>query len=96
MTHLRKMMLDELQRRNYTQSTAEAYIHTPKEFVTCFHRSPDKLGPKVISQFQFYLLQQQKLACDTVKQLIAALRFFFNHTLKRRYPQSEFRYPKAP
>ncbi len=96
MTHLRKMMLDELQRRNYTQSTAEAYIHALKEFATYFHRSPDKLGPKEVSQFQLYLLQQRKLACNTVKQHIAALRFFFNHTLKRRYPPSEFRCPKVP
>jgi hypothetical protein len=26
MTHLRKMMLDELQRRNYAKNTADAYI----------------------------------------------------------------------
>jgi integrase/recombinase XerD len=77
MTHLRQMMLDELQRRNYAQTTAEAYIHALKEFATYFHRSPDKLGPAEISQFQLHLLRDLKLSPQTVKQHIAAVRFFF-------------------
>ncbi len=96
MTHLRKMQLDELQRRNYAQSTSEAYIRALKEFADYSHRSPDQLGPKGISQFQLHLLRDRKLSPQTVKQQIAALRFFFNRTLKRRYPPSEFCYPKAP
>jgi integrase/recombinase XerD len=48
MTHLRKMLLDELQRRNYAQSTAYAYIHALKEFAEYYHRPPDQLGPKEI------------------------------------------------
>jgi len=90
------MMLEELQRRNYAQSTAEAYIHALKEFATYHHRPPDKLGPKEIDQFQLYLLRDLKLSPQTVKQHIAAVRFFFVHTLKRRYLPGEFRYPKTP
>ena len=96
MTHLRKMMLDELQRRNYAQTTAEAYIHALKEFAGYFRRSPDRLGPKEISHFQLHLLRDRGLSPQTVKQHIAAVRFFFVHTLKRHYPPSEFRYPKTP
>ena len=62
MTHLRKMMLEELQRRNYAQSTAEAYIHALKEFAAYYHRPPDQLGPKEISQFQLHLLRDRKLS----------------------------------
>src|SRR5512139_1379594 len=96
MTRLRQMMLDELQRRNYAQSTAEAYIHALKEFAAYYHQPPDKLGPKEINQFQLHLLRDLRLSHQTVKQHIAAVRFFFIHTLKRRYPPSEFRYPKTP
>jgi len=95
-THLRKMMLDELQRRNYAQTTAEAYIHALKEFAGYFRRPPDRLGPKEISHFQLHLLRDRGLSPQTVKQHIAAVRFFFVHTLKRHYPPSEFRYPKTP
>jgi integrase/recombinase XerD len=84
-THLRQMMLDELQRRNYARSAAEAYTHALREFAAYFHRPPDKLGPKEISHFQLHLLRDLKLSPQTVKQHIAAVRFFFVHTLKRRY-----------
>jgi len=96
MTHLRQMMLDELQRRNYAQSTAEAYVHALKEFAAYYRKPPDRLGPKEISQFQLHLLRDRKLATRTVMQRVAAVRFFFVHTLKRFYPPNTFRYPKSP
>jgi len=96
MTRLRKLMLDELERRNYASSTADAYVHALKEFAAHFRRPPDQLGPQQISEFQLHLLRDLKLAPLTVRQHIAAVRFFFVHTLKRHYPPGEFRYPKTP
>ncbi len=32
MTHLRKMMLEELQRRNYAQNTIRSYIRIVEDF----------------------------------------------------------------
>ncbi len=32
MTHLRKMMLEELQRRNYSENTTRCYIRTVEDF----------------------------------------------------------------
>jgi hypothetical protein len=48
MTHLRKMMLDELQRRNYSKNTAEAYIRALRDFAAYYHLLPDRLGPEQI------------------------------------------------
>ena len=45
MTRLRKMMLEELQRRNYAQNTVRSYIHAVEDFAKYFRRSPDRLGP---------------------------------------------------
>ena len=44
MTHLRQLMLDELQRRNYSQSTTRCYIHAVEDFAKYFHRSPISFG----------------------------------------------------
>jgi integrase/recombinase XerD len=95
-TQLRKMMLEEFQRRNYAQSTVEAYIHALWEFAKYFKRPPDQLGPDHIRQFQLYLLRDRKLATNTVKQRMAAIQFFFARTLKRPYLRGDFPYPKGP
>jgi integrase/recombinase XerD len=48
MTHLRKMMLEELERRNYAQTTIDCYIQTIEDFARHFRRPPDQLTPKHI------------------------------------------------
>jgi integrase/recombinase XerD len=95
-THLRKQMLEELQRRNYSQTTARSYLKTVEDFARYFHRSPEKLGPDEIRAYQVYLLQQKKQGVRTVGNHTAALRFLFCKTLKRNYPVEEVPYPRAP
>ena len=41
MTHLRKMMLEELERRNYAQSTIYSYLRAVAEFSLHFHPATD-------------------------------------------------------
>lgn len=94
MTHLRKMMLEELQRRNYAPNTIKAYVRIIQEFAEYFHRSPDKLGPQHLRQYQAYLFQARELEAGTVQQAVAALRFFYVKTLKRRYLLDDIPRPK--
>ena len=96
MTHLRKMMLEELQRRNYSQQTTKAYLRTVWEFAKYFHRSPEELGPEHIREFQAHLFTVRKLAATSVAQRTAALRFLFVKTLKRTYMLEHIPFPKRP
>ena len=96
MTQLRKMMLEELQRRNYSQTTTRSYLKIVAGFAKHFHLPPDRLGPDQIRSYQVYLLQDRKLGVRTVGHYTAALRFFFCKTVKRAYPIEEVPYPKAP
>src|SRR5713226_1919239 len=75
-THLRTMMLEELQRRNYSQTTVKAYLKIVESFAKHFHRPPDQLGPDQIRSYQVYLLNERKLGVRTVGHHTAALRFF--------------------
>src|ERR1700691_2491205 len=95
-TQLRKVMLEELQRRNYSQTTVNSYLKMVESFAKHFGRSPDQLGPEQIRTYQVYLLKERKLGVRTVGHCTAALRFFFCKTLKRAYPIEEVPYPKAP
>ena len=94
MTRLRKMMLEELQRRNYSQSTTTTYIRTVEDFARYFKRRPDQLGPEHIREYQAQLFSKRKLAPNTVTQRLAALRFFFVKTLNKPWSANETPYPK--
>ena len=94
MTHLRKMMLEELERRNYAQSTIHSYLRVVAEFSLHFHRPPNQLGPEHIRQYQAHLFGRQKLAPGTVTQHLAALRFFYIKTLRKPWSIAETPYPK--
>ena len=43
MTRLRKMMLEELERRNYSAGTTRRYLRFVERFAQHFGKSPDKL-----------------------------------------------------
>ena len=65
MTQLRQMMLEELQRRNYSEITTRKYLQVVTNFTKHFGKSPDKLGPDQLRTYQAYLLKERKLASGT-------------------------------
>jgi integrase/recombinase XerD len=101
-TQLRKMMLEELERRNYSESTKRAYIATIQDLARYFKRPPDQLEPAHIREYQAYLFRNRKLSPNTVNQRTGALRFFFITVLRKPwsiadtpYPKRNFRLPKV-
>jgi site-specific recombinase XerD len=96
------MMLEELERRNYSESTKRAYVQTIEDLARYFKRPPDQLEPAHIRQYQAYLFRDRKLSPNTVNQRTGALRFFFITVLRRSwsiadtpYPKRNFRLPKV-
>ena len=83
MTPLRKRMLEELQRRNYSELTIQSYLHAVEDFAHYFGRSPDQLNEEHMREYHLHLVHDQKLATNTIIARIAALRFFFVKTLRR-------------
>lgn len=96
MTRLRKLMLEELERRNYTQATRRAYLLGVEQFAKHFQRSPDQLGLEHIGDYQVFLFRVRKLKPNTVAVRLAALRFLFVAVLKRRWTITDTPYPKRP
>jgi site-specific recombinase XerC len=94
-THLRKMMLEELRRRNYAQHTTRSYIRAVEDFARHFNCSPDRLGPRHIRECQAELFEKRKLSAGSVAVRLAALRFFYCKTLKKGWSIAETPYPKG-
>jgi site-specific recombinase XerD len=88
------MMLEELQRRNYAETTIRHYIRTVEDFARRFNCPPDRLGPRHIREFQAELFQKRKLSPNSVVRHLAALRFLYIKTLKRTWSIAETPYPK--
>lgn len=96
MTHLRKAMLEELQRRNLSAITTRIYLHSVEEFAKYFNTPPDRLGLEHIRKYQAHLFTDRKLEAVSVAQQVSALRFFYLKTLKRPWPVDDMPAPKRP
>jgi integrase/recombinase XerD len=94
-TRLRKMMLEELERRNYSESTTRRYLRYVERFAQHFGKSPDKLSPDHLRTYQSYLLKVRKLDPGTVECHVSALRFLFIRTLHRHEFRQFLPYPKV-
>ena len=95
MTQLRKKVLEELERRNYSQATANAYVAAIRRFAEYFHRSPDQLGPEHVRQYQLHLVQERKPEPKSVMVQMAALRFLYLKVLRRRYSRDDIPLPRV-
>jgi integrase/recombinase XerD len=93
-THLRQLMLDELERRNYSPNTVRSYLHAVEEFARHFGRSPEQLGPDHVREYQVHLFRDRKLSARTIAGQTAALRFLFVKTLRRPYLPDALPFPK--
>jgi len=94
-THLRKMMLEELQRRHYSEATTRRYIRFIERFAQHFRRSPDRLGPQHIREYQAQLFTLHKLTPGSVTNHLCALRFFYIQTLKRPWSIARLPIPRS-
>src|ERR1039457_3368409 len=87
-------MLEELQRRNFAETTIRCYLHGVTHFSRYFRRPPDQLGPEDIRKYQAMLFTKLKYSPNTVILRLASLRFFYIHVLKRGWSIAETPYPK--
>ena len=82
------------QRRNNAQSTVRTYVKAIEDFARYFDKSPERLGPEHIREYQVHLFRDRKLAAGTVEGRGAALRFLYVKTLRRPYLPDQIPFPK--
>ena len=97
MTSLRQRMTEDMQIRNLAVNTQLSYLQQVSQFARHFKKSPEQLGPEEIRAYQVYLTNERKLAPGSVLIAVAALRFLYKVSLKRKWPFDEvIPAPKKP
>ena len=85
MTPLRQRMLEDLQLRNLSSHTQRAYVEHVARFARYCGRSPAHLGPEDIHAYLLHLTHERHLAPSTIIVAVAALRFLYTITLRKRW-----------
>jgi len=93
-TNLIERMREELVRRNYAQTTIRTYLRVVEEFRNFIGRRLDRATADDIRYYHAHLLGERKLAPHTVVQRVAAVRFLYCKTLKRRDMREDLPYPR--
>jgi site-specific recombinase XerD len=89
-------MLEDLQVRNYSPNTIDAYIRHVARFAGHFGRSPAALGPEEIRTYQVHLVHEKKVGWGTFNQTVCALRFLYRTTLQMDWDVNHIPYAKKP
>jgi hypothetical protein len=75
MTTLRRRMIEDMQVRNLSSHTQDAYVQQVSQFARHFNRSPEVLGPEEIRSYQVYLRNERKLAPSSIIIAVAMATF---------------------
>jgi integrase/recombinase XerD len=85
MTPLRQRMLEDMEMRNLSPRTQKSYVGQVAQFAKHFGKSPEQLGPEEIRAYLLSLVRRDA-SCNQFNVSRCALRFFYEVTLKRKFP----------
>jgi len=80
---LRQRMIDDMVVRNLAPNTMLCYLKQVHYLARYFGRSPERLTPDEIREYQLYLAQDRKVSVNSRLVAMSALRFLYRVTLQR-------------
>jgi site-specific recombinase XerD len=95
MTPLRQRMLQDMQMRNFSPHTHEAYLRAVARLAAFYNMSPDRLDIEQVRNFLVHLVQQ-KVSFGLFNQVRCALVFFYRVTLGRDWSFDRIACQKQP
>jgi integrase/recombinase XerD len=95
MSALRQRLIEDLQVRNYSPRTVEAYVAAVVKLTKHFMKAPDQLTNEELRAFQVHLLSV-KTSWSQFNQIVCGLRFFYGTTLARPGVVEMLPYGKRP
>jgi site-specific recombinase XerD len=83
MTALRQRMIQDMQLRNLSPHTIDAYVHAVAQFARYFGQAPEQLAAEQARQYLLHLVQDQHASWSRYNQARCALLFLYRNTLGR-------------
>lgn len=96
MTRLRELMDRDLMIRGYALNTRKVYLACVAQYAAHFNRAPDQLTLENVNQYQLFLTGERNVSSAYFNQAVAALRFFYQKTLKKNWNIEHIPYQKTP
>lgn len=89
-------MIQDMQLRNYSQNTIDAYTFHVDKFCQHFGKPADQLGPEQIREFQLHLVNHKKVSWSSFNQAVCGLRFLYQTTLGKDWAIKHIPFGKKP
>ena len=86
MTPLRQKMIKAMELRNLSKNTQRYYLSAVTGLARHYQQSPDKLTKEIIEDYVLYLKNDKGNTPGTCANVVAGLRFFYNHVADRQVP----------
>jgi len=90
MSALRQKMMEDMQLRGLSERTQETYLRVVRQLAAHYGRSPDQLSQEELRQYFLYLKNERHLSRSSCTQVLSALKFLYEQTLRRKWPILEF------
>jgi len=95
-TPLRQRFIQDLQLRNRSPKTVQAYVFHVRNFARFFNQSPDRLGGEQVHRYLVHLLHEKKASWPQYNQAVSALRFLYTVTCPSDTVVTRLPYGKRP
>ena len=82
MSELKQKMVREMQLRNFSPRTQEAYLHAVTGLVRHYKKHPKDIVHKEIEDYILHMRNNQGMAWNTCNVAISGIKFLYNITLK--------------
>jgi len=87
-------MLEDMGVRNLSPATQYIYINSVAKYALHFGKSPERLGPEDIRNYQVYLVHEKHVSWSVFNTTVCALRFLYRITLQKDWTVQHIPYPR--
>jgi integrase len=94
MTKLRERMLQDMQLRGFSERTQECYTRSVRQLAQHYHKSPDQITEEELRSYFLHIKNVKEWKRATVTIALCGIKFFYTHTLGRKWTLLEIVRPK--